>query len=148
MAYRTYRSKQYRRQFESDPDVGITHTSYALFYHATWAIKRRVPYITLAMRDNLQDLMRRKGLELEIRIYEIAINPEHVHIVFGTKPLHYLPEVIKEIKGSSARLTNKDGEYFVKWQRGYDIRTVSERNVQKAVQYVTDQDKHHSIVWE
>ena len=83
-----------------------------------------------------------------MRLLQIGINPDHVHLVFSAKPIHYLPEIMKEIKGNSSRLTNKNGEDFIKWQRGYDIRTVSEWNLQKTIEYVKNQDQHHQNKWD
>ncbi len=96
------------------------------------------------MRNELKQILYRKARQIEVRLFAAEFNPEHPHVVFGTKPLHYLPEVLKEFKGASSCLVNKKGEELLKRQRGYDIRTVSKSNLWKAIQYVRSQKEHHA----
>jgi REP element-mobilizing transposase RayT len=134
MSRRIYLPKQYRCKFELDQDVAITHTSYALYYHAAWATKNRLAFISGSMRNELKRIFYRKAREIEVKLFAVEFNPEHGHVVFGTKPLHYIPEIFKKPKGASSRLITRKGEEVLQWRRGYDIRTVSKSNLWKAIQ--------------
>ncbi|MBL7075587.1 IS200/IS605 family transposase [candidate division KSB1 bacterium] len=138
-----YLPKQYRKKFETDSDVSITHTSYALYYLLSWSVKQRFPLIEEEIRDQVEKLINKKCLELGVHDLAVGINPEHVHSVLSLKPNHYIPEVVKELKGYSSHEINKKGEYFIDWTRGYDIRTISQKNLKAAIQYVKNQRKHH-----
>lgn len=75
----------------------------------------------------------------------LGLNPEHVHCIISLRPTHYIPEVVKELKGFSSHEVNKGREEFIKWARGYSIRTVSEKNLTAAIKYVENQGKHHGV---
>jgi putative transposase len=140
----TYRSKQYRRKLEeSRDDTHITHTSYAPYYHIVWAVKKRFPLIESSIRADLEESLREKCQELEVHLLAVGINPEHVHCILSLKPIHYVPEVVGELKGFFAHEINGNGEEYLKWARGYSVRTVSEKNLSAAIEYVKNQKRHH-----
>ena len=141
---KAYRSKQYRKKIEEDKDVSITHTSYALYFHLVWSVKRRFQLITDTIVDKLEFFLDKKCKKLGVHLLAIGINPEHIHTIISLRPTHYIPEIVKELKGFSSHEINKSQRDFIKWARGYSIRTVSEKNVQVAVNYVKNQRKHHS----
>jgi putative transposase len=142
---KAYRSKQYRRKFEENEDVSITHTSYALYYHLVWSVKKRFHLITESMRADLEDNLNKKSKELDLHLLTVGINPEHVHCIISLKPTHYIPEVVKELKWFSSYEINKERRDIIKWARGYSIRTVSEKNLQEAIKYVKNQRRHHLL---
>ncbi len=140
-----YRSKQYRRKVERDEDLTISHTSYALYYHLVWAVKNRFRLITESIKSDLEKNLKKKCEQLEVHLLAVGINPEHVHCIISLRPTHYIPEVAKELKGFSSHEVNKGEEEFIKWARGYSIRTVSETNLTAAIKYVENQGKHHGV---
>ena len=141
---KTYRSKQYRKKIEEDKDVSITHTSYALYFHLVWSAKNRFQLITDSMMEDLELLLKKKSEELGVHLLAVGINAEHVHNIISLKPTHYIPEVVKELKGFSSHEINKKQDDFIKWARGYDIRTVSQKNLQAAINYVKNQKRHYA----
>jgi putative transposase len=140
-----YRSKQYRKKVEKDHDVSISHTSYALYYHLVWAVKKRFHLITSSIKADLEKNLRGKCEQLGVHLLAVGLNPEHVHCIISLRPTHYIPEAVKELKGFSSHEVNKGGEDFIKWARGYSIRTVSEKNLTAAIKYVENQGKHHKV---
>lgn len=140
-----YRSKKYRKKFEKDEDVSISHTSYALYYHLVWAVKKRFRLITESVRADLEGNLKKKSEQLVVHLLAVGINPEHVHCIISLRPTHYIPEVVKELKGFSSHEVNKGGEEFIKWARGYSIRTASEKNLAAAIKYVQNQGRHHGV---
>ncbi len=141
---KAYRSKQYRKKIEQDKDVSITHTSYALYFHLVWSAKNRFQLITDSMMGDLELLLRKKSEELGVHLLSVGISAEHVHIIISLKPTHYIPEVVKELKGFCSHEINKKQDDFIKWARGYGIRTVSQKNLQAAINYVKNQKRHHA----
>ena len=141
---KAYRAKQYRKKIEEDKDISITHASYALYFHLVWSAKKRFQLITDLIMGKLELLLKKKCEQLKVHLLEVGINPEHVHNVISLKPTHYIPEVVKELKGFSSHEINKKQDDFIKWARGYDIRTVSQKNLQAAINYVKNQKRHHT----
>jgi REP element-mobilizing transposase RayT len=140
---KAYRPKQYRRRFEEDQQAPITHTSYALYYHLVWSVKMRFHLIDSSMIAELEDNLKRKCKELGAHMLAIGTNPEHVHCILSLKPTHCVADVVKQLKGFSSHEINKRRDRFLKWGRGYGVRTISERNLSAAIQYVKSQTEHH-----
>ena len=141
-----YRSKKYRQRFEQDEDVGTAHANYMLYFHLVWCVKERYDLITPEVKPKLEEYIRQKADDLDVHILAIGINPEHVHLIISLKPIHYLPEVIQQLKGYSAYQVNQTvDDAFIKWSRGYGIRTVGRKDLQVAIDYVNNQSEHHSL---
>jgi len=121
----------------------ITHTSYALYYHVVWSVKQRFHLIDDSIKEQLASLLRKKCKELKVDLLSLGINPEHIHLIIGLRPVHYIPEVVQQLKGFSAHEINRNKKDFVKWTRGYSVRTISEMNLKVAIGYVRNQEKHH-----
>lgn len=72
--------------------------------------------------------------------------PDHVHLLLDCSPQHYIPTVVKILKGNSARrlfilypsLKDKlwDGHL---WNPSYFVATVSERTSQQIEEYISHQ---------
>ena len=139
-------SRQIASQRQRYPDKqGITHTSYALYYHLVWDTVKKHPLINAALQSFLRDFIMHKCQELGIHVLAVGINPDHVHLLFSLKPTHYIPDIVQALKGGSAYAANHASPTLgvLYWKRGYSIRTVSERNLDIAKAYVNNQAKHH-----
>jgi REP element-mobilizing transposase RayT len=110
-----------------------------------WSAKKRLPFISESVRIDLETKLKDKCKQLGVHLLALGINPEHVHCIISLRPTHYMPEVVKELKGFSSHEINKGGEEFIKWARGYSIRTVGEKNLLAAIRYVENQEKHHKV---
>lgn len=77
----------------------------------------------------------------------LAINgmPDHVHILIGMRPTQSLSELMQDIKGDSSKWINQKG--FVRgkfsWQEGYGAFSYSKSHVDKAIDYIKNQEHHH-----
>lgn len=45
--------------------------------------------------------------EMDFEIIEINTDLDHVHLLISCKPQHYIPTIVKRLKGASARLLFK-----------------------------------------
>ena len=71
---------------------------------------------------------------------------DHIHILIDCKPQHYIPNMIKALKGVSARLLLKDyPELKTKlwrghmWNPSYFVATVSENIEMQIREYINSQ---------
>ncbi len=77
----------------------------------------------------------------------IAINgmSDHIHIFIGYKPNQPIPDLLKDIKGSSSTWINEKG--FVRgkfrWQAGYGAFSYSQTQIDSVAKYVMNQEEHH-----
>ena len=81
-------------------------------------------------------------------IIEINTDLDHVHLLISCKPQHYIPDIIKRLKGTSARwLFQLYPELKVQlygghlWNPSYFIATVSDTLEENIKEYIINQSK-------
>lgn len=78
----------------------------------------------------------------------IAINgmPNHIHIFIGMKPKESISDLVRDIKRGSSNFINSKNWIRGKfnWQVGYGAFSYGHSQINKVVQYIQTQEKHHS----
>lgn len=88
--------------------------------------------------------MDKKAVEFQTIIYALNGVEDHIHLVVAIPPRHAVAEVVKSLKGASSHYLNHSGmtgEF--RWQRGYGVFTLGERQRPGAEAYVCAQKEHH-----
>lgn len=71
---------------------------------------------------------------------------DHIHILIGLRPTQALANLMQMVKEDSSKWINTKG--FVKgkfsWQSGYGAFSYSKNQVPRVIDYIQDQEKHHS----
>ena len=121
------------------------NVSYALYYMLTISTKKREPFITAQVEAFLRGHWERKCEELGVHLLALGMVNDHVHFLLSLRPTHYLPDVVHDLKGSASYAVNHAEELdaTLYWSKGYDIRTISERNLDAARHYVLGQRRRH-----
>jgi len=60
-------------------------------YHLVWCPKRRKPVLVGEVKERLEEIIHQVADELEIKVLEFAINPDHVRLfisAYPTIPVH------------------------------------------------------------
>ena len=72
----------------------------------------------------------------------------HIHLLLRLKPKHFIPDLIKRIKGSSSKWINTrfDTNERFAWQVGYGIFSVSVSQLSKVKSYIANQKEHHKQI--
>jgi putative transposase len=103
-----------------------SHTKYQLEYHFVWATKYRYQVLTGDIKLRLRELIRQTCESLEVQILKGAVSVDHVHILVSAPPNVSPADLMKRIKGRSARLLMEEfgslrqrywGRHL--WSRGY-----------------------------
>lgn len=73
------------------------------------------------------------------------VNSEHVHALIDLPTNYAIENAIQLIKGSSSHWINQNNLLKTKfsWGRGYGAFSVSESNLEKVVNYISNQEEHH-----
>lgn len=73
--------------------------------------------------------------------------PDHIHIFIGYNVNHLIPDLVEEIKTSSNSWikNNKLTKFQFAWQKGYGAFSHSRSQLDKVINYVLNQEKHHRI---
>lgn len=70
---------------------------------------------------------------------------DHVHILFGFRPIQSLSDLIKYVKQDSSAWINKKGFISSKfsWQAGYGAFSYSKSQLPQVIKYIQNQEEHH-----
>ncbi len=122
---------------------------YSLQYHIVWCVKYRHKILEDEIESSLNNILCKIAQDNGFQIIELNINKDHVHLLISCSPQHYIPNILKSLKGVSARLLMKQYGNTLKkklwgghlWNPSYFIATVSENTKQQIVEYIRNQKK-------
>lgn len=121
---------------------------YSIQYHLVWCVKYRRKILTIEIEKDLIEILNKIARDNNFEILEYNGDLDHIHLLINCSPQHYIPDMIKALKGVSARLLMKKyGEYINEilwgghlWNPSYFIATVSE-NTEKQIREYTQNQK-------
>ena len=120
---------------------------YAIQYHVVWCVKYRRKIITPQIENSLFVILTKLAADSGFTITEFNTDLDHVHLLLECSPQHYIPNIIKGLKGVSARLLMKKyGDNLRKklwgghlWNPSYFVATVSEQTEEQIRRYIQSQ---------
>jgi putative transposase len=118
-----------------------------IYVHLSWTTFGRLPLIDQAVGAFLKRFLLEEAARHRVRVIEIGIVRDHVHMILLLPPSFDVPRMVQGFKGASARIANRDGvvrRESLRWDQGYDLRSVGLNQVNAQVTYVRIQDIHHS----
>ena len=117
-----------------------------LYALLTWTTLRRLPLIHAGAASFLRRVLPEIALRHGTRLMELGIVRNHVHLVLELPPHVDIPRLVQGLKGASARIANRDGvmpRARLQWANGYDLRSLSVRDLQGAIRYTRSQPERH-----
>ena len=123
-----------------------SHTVYNIEYHFVWVTKYRYQVLNGDVSQRVRDLVRQTCEAFEIKILSGVVSKDHVHIVVSAPPNMAPSEIMRRIKGRSARKLFEEfpalkkrywGKHF--WARGYFCVTVGQMTEEMIMNYL----EHH-----
>mgnify|MGYP002397359228 CR=1 FL=1 len=91
-------------------------------------------YMTGIVQKNGHKLLRINGI------------PDHIHLLFGMRPIQSLSDLMQDIKGSSYKWINE--KKFIRgkftWQEGYGAFAYAKSDLSNVLRYIDNQKQHHS----
>lgn len=119
---------------------------YSIQYHIVWCVKHRHKVLNKKIENYLRDLLYKIAVDNEFIIQEINGDLDHIHLLIDCSPQHYIPDIIKALKGVSARLLLKQYPELKRklwgghlWNPSYFIATVSENTEEQIRNYIKSQ---------
>lgn len=120
---------------------------YSIQYHIVWCVKYRHKIITPIIERSLIRILQKIADDNNFSIIEVNTDLDHIHLLIDCSPQHYIPDIIKTLKGVSARLLMKEyGDVLKKklwgghlWNPSYFIATVSENTEEQIKNYIKNQ---------
>lgn len=122
---------------------------YSIQYHIVWCVKYRHKILNVELETRLIELLNQISNDNNFSIVEINTDLDHVHLLIDCTPQHYIPDMIKALKGVSARLLMKEhgNELREKLWGGhsrnpsYFVATVSENTEEQIRNYIKNQKR-------
>jgi len=133
--------------------MDVTHGRgyvYSMQYHIVWCVRYRHGIITDKIEDRLIGMLLKIAGDNGFQIMECNTDKDHVHLLVNcSPPQHYIPDMIKALKGVSARLLVKEfGEELKKelwdghlWNPSYFVATASENTGEQIRKYIQNQKR-------
>ena len=120
---------------------------YSLEYHIVWCVKYRQQILFGKLKDDLIKILFEIAEKNDFEILEVNSDKDHIHVLVSLSPQHYIPNVMKALKGVSARLIFKKYREELKdklwsknlWNPSYFIATVSENTKSQIEEYIKSQ---------
>lgn len=116
-----------------------------LYIHFVFAVQYRRGLIHPEWEDKLYKYIT--GIIQNKSHKMIAINgmPDHLHMFIGFQPVDHMSELIKVVKGESAKWIKEnrfvDGNF--RWQQGYGAFSYSRSHIDRVYHYIRRQKEHH-----
>ena len=122
------------------------HATYRIEYHFVWTTKYRYRALTGDVAVRVRELIRQTCAALEVDILSGVVSADHVHILVSAPPHLSASELMRRIKGRSAKKLFDDFPRLKKrfwgrhvWARGYFCVTSGAMTQEKIEEYL----KHH-----
>ena len=120
---------------------------YSLQYHIVWCVKYRSKILTPDIEVSLMAIIHKIAKDNDFEILEANTDKDHIHLLISCSPQHYIPSMIKALKGVSARLLMKEHGDSLKqklwgghlWNPSYFVATVSENTEAQIREYIERQ---------
>ncbi len=139
---------------------------YAIEYHVVWCVKYRHRVLGGEIADYLKELLIETAIHYGFKVETLEIVEDHVHALVSATPQHTIPNIVKVLKGVSARklflrfpqlknklwggessavlgspqveqLANPKGHL---WNPSYFVATVSENTETQVKKYIENQN--------
>lgn len=126
---------------------------YSIQYHIVWCVKYRHKVLTPKIEKRLYEILNKIAEDNSFQILECNGDLDHIHLLINCSPQHYIPDMIKALKGVSARLLMKEYEEELKkklcgghlWNPSYFVATVSENIEEQIRKYIQNQKSSKEI---
>ncbi len=122
---------------------------YSLQFHLVWRVKYRRKVLVNQVEQSLKQIVRDICAAQEIEVEEMETDKDPIHLLISMKQQHYIPSVVKTLKGQSARRLFKLHPEIKQdlwgghmWNPSYFIATVSENTEEQVWKYIQNQQQN------
>lgn len=118
------------------------HACYKIDWHFVWIPKYRRPVLVGRIADHLVELLDQKTAELGGEIFDLTVQPDHVHLFCSFPPTLAPNQIMYRLKGFTAHELRKEFPELKSrlpnlWTRSYYVGTagyVSAETIQRYIE--------------
>lgn len=123
----------------------MANTYTQIHIHAIFAVQNRTSFISEKWEKELYKYISGIITNQGHKLLSINGMPDHIHILFGMRPVQSLSDLMQNTKGDSSKWINSKG--FVRgkfaWQEGYGAFSYSKSQLPMVIGYIENQKEHH-----
>ena len=119
---------------------------YSIQYHIVWCTKYRKRGLRDGLDTELKEYLHRLASEYDFTILAEEVMPDHVHLLLDCRPQFFPSDMVKILKGNTARWLFINHPELKKelwgghlWNPSYCIVTVSDRSLSQVEEYIKSQ---------
>jgi REP element-mobilizing transposase RayT len=124
----------------------MPNTYTQIHIHGIFAVQNRLSLIGEAWKEELYKYITGILQEHGHKMISIGGMADHVHLLFGMRPVQSLSDLMQDIKGNSSGWINK--RRFIRgkfsWQEGFGAFSYSKSQLPNVIKYIREQEKHHA----
>lgn len=123
----------------------MANTYKQIHIQAVFAVKNRQSLISGEWKDQLYRYITGIIQQNGHKLLQINGMPDHIHLLFGLRPIQSLSDLMKQVKQDSSKWINLNKLVIGKfsWQEGYRAFSYSKSQVPRIIHYIQDQQEHH-----
>ena len=119
---------------------------YSCKYHVVWCPKYRRPVLIDGINIRLKEIIQTVCSESNAEILELAVMPEHVHLLVEVDPQYGIHRLVRAIKGRSSRVLRQEYLWLKSrlptlWTNSYFVSTVGGAPLEVIKQYIENQKR-------
>ena len=116
-----------------------------VYVHITFSTKNRQNLIDDAIKDSLYEYIGGVCKGLDCNPVKVGGHKNHIHVLCILSRKVAQMKLLEEIKKRSSKWIKTKGESYSNfyWQDGYGIFSINPTEIDKVIDYIQKQDKHH-----
>lgn len=117
---------------------------YSCKYHVVWCSKYRRKVLTDGIDTRLKELIQSICAEIDAEIFELEVEPDHVHLLLEVDPQYGINKAVRHIKGTTSHILRSEfpslrSRLPALWTTTYFVSTVGNTPLSEIRQYIEDQ---------
>ena len=123
----------------------MANTYTQIHIQAVFAVQNRQSLIAEEWKDQLYRYITGIIQQNGHKLLQINGMPDHIHLLFGLRPIQSLSDLMKQVKQDSSKWINLNKLVIGKfsWQEGYGAFSYSKSQVPRIIHYIQDQQEGH-----
>ena len=121
------------------------HNVHVIVYPSIFCPKRRQKIVVGPLRERLQQITQEVATENKWKVLELAIIPDHVHLVIRSNPRILPTDIARLIKGRSAHVLREEYPFLKRlpslWTRSTFYSTAGNVSSETIRRYIERQSK-------
>jgi len=116
-----------------------------VYVHITFSTKNRQNLIDDSIKDSLYEYIGGVCKGLDCNPVKVGGHKNHIHVLCILSRIIAQMKLLEEIKKRSSKWIKTKGQSYSNfyWQDGYGIFSINPTEIDKVIDYIQEQDKHH-----